>query len=233
MENEQVLLRELLFSESVKVSEIRKKIGKDADKSLDDLAKRGLVEIKGNVCRLTTEGMRHISYVQGDTVTQVSQPLMCVFPIVHKAGKILLHRRKKQPFYDYVGFPGGKLELGEAISDRLEKELKEETGLTAKKYRLAAMNSIRTLDDSNGRLSAHHVLFFFEVSDFSGKLIEKMEEGENFWCELSKVDGITPIFPDILPIIDAVKKGKPSFFEMMRFRKAGHSESKVLEDYLA
>jgi 8-oxo-dGTP diphosphatase len=49
--------------------------------------------------------------------------------IVVKDGKILLGKRRKDPFKGYWDVPGGFLELGEHPLDGVKRELKEETGL--------------------------------------------------------------------------------------------------------
>lgn len=46
--------------------------------------------------------------------------------VLNDKGAILVHQREDHPFW---ALPGGKIDLGESITDCLKREMKEETGL--------------------------------------------------------------------------------------------------------
>lgn len=56
-------------------------------------------------------------------------PSLMVDAIVEKNGKILLVKRKKDPFKDKWSFPGGKVESGERVEEAVKRELLEETSV--------------------------------------------------------------------------------------------------------
>ena len=75
--------------------------------------------------------------------------------------KILLVKRKKDPYKDYWAIPGGFLEEKEPLEEGAARELKEETGLSIKK--LHQIRAFGTPDrDPRGRTIS--VAFYGEVS---------------------------------------------------------------------
>jgi 8-oxo-dGTP diphosphatase len=49
--------------------------------------------------------------------------------IVERNDKLLLVKRKKDPFKGLLSFPGGKVDLGEKVEDAVKRDLWEETNL--------------------------------------------------------------------------------------------------------
>lgn len=56
-------------------------------------------------------------------------PLLAVDAIIIKDDKILLVKRKKEPFAGYFALPGGFVHYGEETEEAVIREVKEETGL--------------------------------------------------------------------------------------------------------
>ena len=52
--------------------------------------------------------------------------------IVERNDKLLLVKRKRDPFKGLLSFPGGKVDLGEKVEDAVKQELREETNLHIK-----------------------------------------------------------------------------------------------------
>jgi 8-oxo-dGTP diphosphatase len=81
--------------------------------------------------------------------------------IVVKESKVLLIKRANEPFLGYWALPGGYLSWDETVEECALRELKEETGYSAKKARLVWVNS-SPKRDSEGRQNIEH---FFIVED--------------------------------------------------------------------
>ena len=66
---------------------------------------------------------------------------LTVDAIIPYEGKIVLIKRKNEPFKDRYALPGGIVEYGEKVEDALVREVKEETGLDVEIYRLVGVYS--------------------------------------------------------------------------------------------
>jgi len=63
-------------------------------------------------------------------------PQVGVSALVQRQGKILVVRRGNPPNQGQLAFPGGKVHWGEPLVQAVQRELKEETGITATVDRL-------------------------------------------------------------------------------------------------
>jgi len=66
---------------------------------------------------------------------------LTVDAIIPYKGKIVLIKRANDPFKGYYALPGGIVEYGERVEDALLREVKEETGLNGKIYKLVGVYS--------------------------------------------------------------------------------------------
>ncbi|MBC7081461.1 MAG: NUDIX hydrolase [Thermoplasmatales archaeon] len=69
------------------------------------------------------------------------KPSIAVDGILIKDNKILLIKRKNEPFKDKWALPGGFVEYGEKVEDAIFREFKEETGMNVRIKKLFGVYS--------------------------------------------------------------------------------------------
>jgi 8-oxo-dGTP diphosphatase len=122
--------------------------------------------------------------------------------MILKDNKILLGKRNVDPekaSSELHGestwtMPGGKIHFGEKIEEAARRELKEETGVTAKKLKVVSIGNEIVKD-------AHFVTIGFLCDNFEGepKVMEPEEITEWKWFPISKLPN--PIFPPSLKLL--------------------------------
>jgi ADP-ribose pyrophosphatase YjhB (NUDIX family) len=71
-------------------------------------------------------------------------PLVAVAAVCFLKNGIVFVKRKYNPCKGFWTLPGGFVETGETVEDAVKRELKEETGLKAKKIRFLKVMTIKT-----------------------------------------------------------------------------------------
>ena len=89
--------------------------------------------------------------------------------------KILVQDRVNKD-WPGVTFPGGHVEPGEAFTDAVRREVKEETGLDIFRPTVCGINDF--IRDDGTR----YIVLFFRADRFSGELKDS-DEGRVFWIE--------------------------------------------------
>ena len=82
--------------------------------------------------------------------------------VTNDKGKILLVKRKREPYKDHWALPGGYLDQDETAIQGTLRELKEETGLSADNAELLGFY------DNPNRDPKQNVSFVYKVRQFSG-----------------------------------------------------------------
>ena len=88
------------------------------------------------------------------TSTSTPTPALTVDIIIAYQQKIVLIRRKNDPFRDSYALPGGFVEIGESMEDAAIREAKEETGLDIEIVRLVGVYSDPARDPRGHTVSA-------------------------------------------------------------------------------
>jgi 8-oxo-dGTP diphosphatase len=119
---------------------------------------------------------------------------MCM--IYDGAGNILVEERVKKDWRG-IAFPGGHVEPGEAFTDSVVREVREETGLTVESPRLCGIKQFHT--DEGER----YVVFIYKTNKFFGEL-KSSREGRVFWIkreELEKYE-LAADFADLVRVFE-------------------------------
>ena len=99
---------------------------------LQKLITQGYVKKVPNGYGLTTKGVHYCSRVKFDDHTIRIQPkIVTLIVCKNKAGEFLVYERRKLPFIGMIGFPYGKVHLGESVDASAAREIKEKTAFSA------------------------------------------------------------------------------------------------------
>ena len=119
---------------------------------------------------------------------------MCM--ISDGAGNILVEERVKNDWRG-IAFPGGHVEPGEAFSDSVVREVREETGLTVENPLLCGVKQFQT--DEGER----YVVFLYKAEKFSGEL-RSSSEGRVFWIKRAELENynLAADFADLVRVFE-------------------------------
>ncbi len=107
--------------------------------------------------------------------------------IVWWEARVLLVKRRYPPHSGHWGFPGGRIGLGEPLRNAAQRELMEETGITAQAGEpLTALDLID--QDAEGDLHWHFVLIAVRLHYCAGQALPGDDALETGW-----------FFPNALP----------------------------------
>ncbi len=183
-----VILRELLFHPSVSFAKLQKITGMSSDHfnfHLKKLIELKLVEkVSRGTYSLTPRGKEYANKLDTDNHTVERQPKTAVILAVErsKGGKkeYLFQERLKQPYYGFWGFATGKVRWGETITQTAERELMEETGLTAD-CRVAGVYHELVYQQETGEQLEDKIFFVVHCTKTKGDLVKEFEGGRNSW----------------------------------------------------
>lgn len=126
------------------------------------------------------------------------RPAITVDGILIEGEKILLVKRKKEPFKGYYALPGGFVEYGERVEEAIVREMKEETSLDVEPIRLVGVYS-----DPQRDPRGHTITVAFLLKRKSGKIKGGDDASE---ARMLPLDSLPPLAFDHGKIInDALK----------------------------
>jgi len=135
------------------------------------------------------------AHTEADVTTTCSaRPVteVAVGILMQADGSFLLAQRPGgKPYEGYWEFPGGKLEVGEAVEAALVRELDEELGI-----QVQTVVRWRTLEHDYPH--AYVRLFFCKVTAWEGELVGR--EGQAFAWQRAPVT-VGPLLPATIPVL--------------------------------
>ena len=118
-----------------------------------------------------------------------TKPEVAVGAVVLHNNKVLLVKRKLAPAKGDWAIPGGKINLGETLSQAAEREIFEETGITIKvKEPIYAFDSI--YKDKEGEIEFHYVIVDLIAEYLSGQIKPGDDAAEVRWFSASDLDTV-------------------------------------------
>lgn len=115
----------------------------------------------------------------------------CVVCLLEKENQILMIKNLRGIQKDFYSFPGGKLDLGEGLSECVYREVKEETGLSLKKAECLGRFDIENVKNAENpdrfSIAENMHVYVFVSQNFSGELRSAEGEVEAFWIDKDKI----------------------------------------------
>lgn len=217
------ILKILLFAPEARFRELNR-LGLSNDHftfHLKSLIESGLIAKKQNRYCLTVIGKEFANRLdvqkQTPQIEKQAKIGVLIFAVKKENNikKYLLQQRLKQPYFSYYGGVGGKLKIGETLTEGAKREFREETGLSAK-LSIAGVN--HKMDYSKERiLLEDKIFFFFRADNPKGELIKEFPGGRNFWFSMEEIKKLPKLFPDVLDKIKIIEANKLSFSEKKYF----------------
>lgn len=124
-----------------------------------------------------------------DTRIYPNRPYLAVSAAIIRDGKVLVVRRARKPALDLYTMPGGVVEAGEALSEAVAREVREETALEIEVGTLAGHREV-IVRDGEGRTERHFVILCFAARWISGEPVLNEELDDARWIEPAELAGM-------------------------------------------
>jgi ADP-ribose pyrophosphatase YjhB (NUDIX family) len=108
-------------------------------------------------------------------------PLVGVGAIVVQGNRVLLVRRGTEPLRGHWSLPGGVLELGEALTDGVIREVREETGIAVEPVELVEL--LDRIHREGERVRFHYVIADYLCRVVGGELLAGSDADAVRWVE--------------------------------------------------
>ena len=117
-----------------------------------------------------------------------ARPFLAVSVAVFRDGRVLLASRTAAPGAGLFALPGGVVEIGETMAAAALRELREETGVSA---RIVAFNAHNEMIEHDATGVRHHYVIASFVADWvAGEAAAGPEAGEVRWVARDEIAGL-------------------------------------------
>jgi 8-oxo-dGTP diphosphatase len=117
------------------------------------------------------------------------RPYLAVSAAIIRNGKVLVVRRARKPALDLYTLPGGVVEAGEALSEAVIREVREETALEIEVGALAGHREV-IVRDGQGRPERHFVILCFAARWIAGEPLLNEELDDARWIDPAELAGM-------------------------------------------
>lgn len=178
---------------------------------LKTLLRQGYIETSAFKYRLSPTGKRLLDRISFETFQERIQPKIVTIIVIEHNKKFLLYKRRRSPFIHHIGFPYGKIHLGEHLEEAAQRELEEKTGLKAK-LKQRGIVYLTVFDETE--LVSHMLCHVFVGKNPTGLLRTDTTIGTCFWGDLDQFPK-NSLMPGNAQILKLIKKSSASrlFFE--------------------
>jgi ADP-ribose pyrophosphatase YjhB (NUDIX family) len=208
------IMRHLLFTREAGFAEIQKSTTLSSDHfafHIKKLIDEGYVDKLDKHYQLTGRGKEYANRMDTDENEIERQPKVSIVVTLERRSALgerefLYQQRLKNPYYGFWGRLGGKMRWGETVIQAAERELLEETGMTATfEYKL--LYHKRDFDKQTGKLLEDKIFLCVYATEFSGELIEKFEGGYNRWMTQTAFHQQEKRFESVDEFMDLMDQG--------------------------
>jgi 8-oxo-dGTP diphosphatase len=164
---------------------------------------------------LSGDGKVYADRLSLKTFAPRQQPrIVTLIACANETGKWLLYQRLRQPLINTIGFPYGKVHVGETIAQAADRELKEKTGLSA---RLTHRGDGYITIYQQAQITSQIMFHFFLGSNPTGRL-RGTKVGRPFWAGINEVtpNQLIPSVPDLIGLAQTPAKGR--FFAELEYQ---------------
>lgn len=129
-------------------------------------------------------------------------PKIGALAVVLHQDQVLLVQRSKQPDKGLWGFPGGHVEWGETVLEAAQRELLEETSVTARaSHYLDNLDLLRR--DENGQVVSHYLLVGVACQFQSGTPIAGDDALDARWFPIDQIrQGNLPMSARVVDLLE-------------------------------
>ena len=162
---EEKILSAFLYNKKLKFSEIEKSVKTRSNKlayHIKKLENQGILIKEKEFYSLSEFAQKIIPYLSSK---QSALPVILI--AIKEKEKVFLIKRKKRPFLDKLSLPGGRLLVGEEISDSVKRIIKEKFSINAK---LSKINSVSLEHTIKNKKKIHSFLLIFVTATTKDKI---------------------------------------------------------------
>ncbi|MEZ5997525.1 MAG: NUDIX hydrolase [Hyphomonas sp.] len=132
------------------------------------------------------------------------KPVPAVGTVCFRGEDVLLIRRGTKPLAGNWSIPGGKIEFGERTEAAALRELKEETGVTARLIGLVDVVDAIFTSRTSGETARHYVLFDFAAVWEAGEPVAGDDAAHAEWVDPERLATLD-LWDETRRIIDAAR----------------------------